>query len=77
MFPGVEYDLEQWLSLAVTCCRGVQNSYHDIPEAAFMPFQAHGAGFIAEQLALAVLVLRGAVVRQQLVNFEQPVTRKN
>ena len=78
MFHQVEYDLEQWLSLAVTLLsQRVQNiAIMTSPKPPSFRFKHMELVSLQEQLALAVLVLRGAVVRQQLVNFEQPVTKE-
>ena len=78
MFYQVEYDLEQWLSLAVTLLsQRVQNiAIMTSPKPPSCRFKHMELVSLQEQLALAVLVLRGAVVRQQLVNFEQPVTKE-
>jgi heat-inducible transcriptional repressor len=78
MFHQVEYNLEQWLSLAVTLLsQRVQNiAIMTTPKPPSCRFKHMELVSLQEQLALAVLVLRGAVVRQQLVNFEQPVTQE-
>ncbi len=78
LFHQVEYNLEQWLSLAVTLlAQRVQNiAIMTSPKPPSCRFKHMELVSLQEKLALAVLVLRGAVVRQQLVNFEQPVTQE-
>ncbi|MDD4923569.1 MAG: heat-inducible transcriptional repressor HrcA [Dehalococcoidales bacterium] len=78
LFHQVEENLEQWLSLAVTLLsQRVQNiAIMTSPKPPSCRFKHMELVSLQEQLALAVLVLRGAVVRQQLVNFEQPVTQE-
>ncbi len=78
LFHQVEENLEQWLSLAVTLLsQRVQNiAIMTSPKPPSCRFKHMELVSLQEHLALAVLVLRGAVVRQQLVNFEQPVTQE-
>jgi heat-inducible transcriptional repressor len=78
LFHQVEENLEQWLSLAVTLLsQRVQNiAIMTSPKPPSCRFKHMELVSLQEHLALAVLVLRGATVRQQLVNFEQPVTQE-
>ncbi len=78
LFHQVEENLEQWLSLAVTLLsQRVQNiAIMTSPKPPSCRFKHMELVSLQENLALAVLVLRGAMVRQQLVNFEQTVTQE-
>ncbi|MFA5629534.1 MAG: heat-inducible transcriptional repressor HrcA [Dehalococcoidales bacterium] len=78
MFHQVEESIEQWLALAVTLlAQQVQNiAVMTTPKPPSCRFRHMELVSLQDHLALAVLVLRGAVVRQQLINFEQPVTHE-
>lgn len=73
LFHQVEEELEQWLSLAVTLiAQQVQNvAIVTMPKPAACQLKHFELVSLQDQLALAVLVLRGAKVRQQLVALDQ------
>jgi heat-inducible transcriptional repressor len=73
LFHQVEEELEEWLNLAVALiARRVQNvAIVTKPKPAACQFKHLELVSLQEHLALVVLVLRGARVRQQLVNFDQ------
>lgn len=78
LFHQVEENLEQWLSLAVTLlAQRVQNiAIMTSPKPPSCRFKHMELVSLQEHLALAVVVLRGATVRQQLVNFEHPIKQE-
>jgi heat-inducible transcriptional repressor len=78
LFHQVEDKLEEWLNLAVTLlAQQVKNvAVVTTPRPAAAKFKHMELVSIQPQLALAVLVLHGAKVRQQLVNFEEPTTQE-
>lgn len=78
MFHQVEENIEQWLALAVSLlAQRVQNiAIMTSPKPPSCRFKHMELVSLQEHLALTVLVLGGAVVRQQLVNFEHPVTQE-
>ncbi len=73
LFHQVEEELEQWLSLAVTLiAQRVQNvAVVTMPKSAACQLKHLELVSLQDQLALVVLVLRGARVRQQLVTLDQ------
>ena len=78
LFHQVEDKLEEWLNLAVTLlAQQVKNvALVTTPRPAAAKFNHMELVSIQPQLALAVLVLHGAKVCQQLVNFEEPTTQE-
>ncbi len=77
LFHQVEYDLERWLSLAVTL---IAQQSHNVavatkPKPPACQFKHLEIVSLHERLALAVLVLRGVRVRQKLVNLNQPISQ--
>ena len=77
LFHQVENDLEEWLRLAVTlAARLVQNvAIATTPKPASCHFKHLELVALRDLLALAVLVLRGARVKQQLIIFDQAITQ--
>ncbi len=78
LFHQVEDKLEEWLNLAVTLlAQQVKNvAVVTTPRPAAAKFKHMELVSIQPQLALVVLVLHGAKVCQQLVNFEEPATQE-
>ena len=79
LFHQVEDKLEEWLNLAVTLlAQQVKNmAVVTTPRPTAAKFKHMELVSIQPQMALVVLVLHGAKVRQQLVNFEEPVTQES
>ena len=77
LFHQVEKGLEKWLSLAATLlAQQVQNvAVVTTPKSADCRFKHVELVHLQETLALAVLVLHGAKVRQQLILFDQVVSQ--
>ncbi|HLB28449.1 MAG TPA: heat-inducible transcriptional repressor HrcA [Dehalococcoidales bacterium] len=77
LFHQIELELEAWLELAATLTsQKVQNvALISTPRPEACQFKRLELVSLQEMLALAVLVLRGAKVRQQLVAFEQPISQ--
>ena len=77
LFHQVEQDLEQWLSLAVTLlAQRAQNvAVVTKPKPPACQFKYLELVSLHDQLALAILVLRGAKLRQKLINLEQPMNQ--
>jgi heat-inducible transcriptional repressor len=73
LFHQVEEELEEWLSLAVALiAQRVQNvALVTKPKPTACQFKHLEMVALQYHLALVVLVLRGARVKQQLVNFDQ------
>lgn len=78
LFHQVEEDLEEWLSLAVELiAQRVQNvAVVTTPKPIACQFKHLELVSLQDHLALVVLVLQGAKVRQQLINFEQAITQE-
>ncbi len=78
LFHQVEDKLEEWLNLAVTLlAQQVKNvALVTTPRPASARFKHLELVSIQPQLALAVLVLHGAKVRQQLINFDAPTPQE-
>ncbi|MEN8614716.1 heat-inducible transcriptional repressor HrcA [Dehalogenimonas sp. THU2] len=75
LFHQVEKEMENWLSLAVGL---VSQRAHNVavvtqPRQTSARFHRLELVTLQESLALAVLIMRGARVRQQLISFETPV----
>jgi heat-inducible transcriptional repressor len=79
LFHQVEDKLEEWLNLAVTLlAQQVKNvALVTTPRPASSRFKHLELVSIQPQLALAVLVLHGAKVRQQLINCDAPTSQEN
>jgi len=78
LFHQVEDKLEEWLSLAVTLlAQQVKNvAMVTTPRPVAAQYKHMELVSIQPQLALLVLVLQGAKVRQQLVSFEEAMTQE-
>lgn len=77
LFHQVEKDLEEWLSLAATLtAQLVQNvAIVAMPKTANCQFKHLELVALKDLLALVVLVLRGARLKQQLVTFDQAISQ--
>ncbi|MBA7657345.1 Heat-inducible transcription repressor HrcA [subsurface metagenome] len=77
LFHQVEKDLEEWLSLAATLtAQLVQNvAIVAMPKTANCQFKHLELVALKDSLALVVLVLRGARLKQQLITFDQAVSQ--
>ncbi len=78
MFHQVELELEAWLDLAATLTsQKVQNMVLiSKPKPEACQFKRLELVSLQESLALVVVVLRGAKVRQQLVTFDHAVSQQ-
>jgi len=77
LFHQVERDLQEWLSLAAALmARLVQNvAIVTVPKPEHCEFKYLEMVSLKDSLALVVLVLHGARVKQQLLTFDQIVTQ--
>ncbi len=77
LFHQVEKELEEWLRLAAALtARFVQNvAIVTMPKPVNCRFKHIELVALQDSLALVVLVLRGARVKQQLVTFDQVITQ--
>ncbi len=77
LFHQVERDLEDWLSLAAALtAQLVQNvAVVTLPKPDQCRFRHLELVAIRESLVLVVLVLHGAILRQQLITFDQPISQ--
>jgi len=77
LFHQVERELEEWLSLAATLtAQLVQNvAIVAIPKPANFQFKHLEVVALQEELALVIVVLHGARLRQQLITFDQTVSQ--
>jgi len=77
LFHQVEEEMEEWLSLATTLiARLAQNvALVTTPKAVDCQFKHLELVSLQDSLALVVLVLRGARVRQQLITFNQAISQ--
>ena len=77
LFHQVERELEKWLSLAATLlARHVQNiAVITMPKPTDCRFKHLELVALQDSLALVVLVLHGAKVKQQLIIFDQVVSQ--
>jgi heat-inducible transcriptional repressor len=77
LFHQVELDLEEWLNLAAALLSQMVQSVAVVtmPKPADCRFKYLELVSLQETVALSILVLQGAHVRQQLINFRQPVTQ--
>jgi len=78
LFHQVERELENWLSLAATLtAQLVQNvAVVTLPKPANCQFQHLELVALKDSLALVVLVLQGATLRQQLITFDQAISQE-
>ncbi len=77
LFHQVEKEMENWLSLAAGL---VSQRVHNVavvtqPKQTSSRYHHLELVTLQENLALAVLILRGAKVRQQLVSFDNPISQ--
>ena len=77
LFHQVERELEEWLSLAATLtAQLVQNvAIVTMPKPANCQFKHLELVALKDSLALVVLVLHGARLRQQLITFDQVISQ--
>lgn len=77
LFHQVEGELEAWLNLAATLTAQKSNNIAlvSLPRTPACQFKHLELVNLQDSLALLVLVLRGAKVRQQLITFETAVTQ--
>jgi len=77
LFHQVERDMEEWLRLAATVtARLAQNvALVTLPKPVNCRLQHLEVILLQESLALVVLVLRGAKLKQQLIAFDQVTTQ--
>jgi heat-inducible transcriptional repressor len=77
LFHQVERELEEWLSLAATLtAQLVQNvAIVTMPKPANCQFKHLELVAIRDSLALVVLVLHGARLKQQLITFDQVISQ--
>ena len=77
LFHQVEKELEEWLNLAATLiAQMVQNAaVVTTPKAEACQFKHLELVSLQDSMALVILVLTGAKVRQQLVIFDQIITQ--
>ncbi|MFC2005268.1 heat-inducible transcriptional repressor HrcA [Chloroflexota bacterium] len=77
LFHQVEQELEGWLNLAATLtAQRVQNvALVTMPKTEACQFKHLELVNLQDSLALLVLVLRGAKVRQQLITFDQVISQ--
>lgn len=78
LFHQVERELEDWLSLAATLtAQLVQNmAVVTLPKPAHCQFRHLELVALKDSLALVVLVLHGAMLRQQLITFDQAISQE-
>jgi len=78
LFHQVERELEDWLSLAATLtAQLVQNvAVVTLPKPANCRFRHLELVALKDSLALVVLVLYGALLRQQLITFDQAISQE-
>jgi len=77
LFHQVEENLEEWLGLAVTLlAQRVQNvAVITMPKPPACKLKHLELVSLQDCMALVVLVLHGAILRQQLINFNKPVSQ--
>jgi len=77
LFHQVERELDEWLSLAATLtAQLVQNvAIVTMPKPANCQFKHLELVALKDSLALVVLVLHGARLRQQLITFDQTISQ--
>ena len=77
LFHQVEREMEEWLSLAATLtAQLVQNvAIVALPKTAKCQFKHLELVYLRESLALVVLVLQGARLKQQLITFDKAISQ--
>ncbi len=77
LFLQVAAELEEWLSLAVTITAQLAHNMAvvTIPRSAHCQFKHLELVTLQDSLALVVLVLHGARVKQQLITFDQAISQ--
>jgi len=77
LFHQVEQEMEEWLSLAATlAAQLVQNvAIVAMPKTAHCQFKHLELVYLRESLALVVLVLQGARLKQQLITFDKAISQ--
>ena len=77
LFHQVEGELEEWLSLAATLTAQLAQNVAIVamPKPANLQFKHLEVIALQEELALLIVVLHGARLRQQLITFERPVAQ--
>ena len=77
LFHQVEREVEEWLSLAATLlAQTVKNvAVVSLTKSADCKFKHIELVSLQDSLALFILVLHGARVRQKLISFDQPVSQ--
>ena len=77
LFHQVEREIEKWLSLAATLIAQLAKNVAvvTIPKPVDCNFKHLELVALQDSLALVVLVLRGAKVKQQLITFDQVVSQ--
>jgi heat-inducible transcriptional repressor len=77
LFHQVEGELERWLSLAATLTAQLAQNAAIVamPKAASFRLKYLEVIALQEELALVIVVLHGARIRQQLITFERPIAQ--
>jgi heat-inducible transcriptional repressor len=77
LFHQVEGELEKWLSLAATLTAQLAQNVAIVamPKTANLQFKHLEVIALQEELALVIVVLHGARLRQQLITFDQQVAQ--
>jgi len=77
LFHQVEKDLEEWLSLAATLTAQLVHNVAIVamPKTSRCQFKHLEMVALKESLALVVLVLEGARLKQQLITFDQAISQ--
>jgi heat-inducible transcriptional repressor len=77
LFHQVERQLEEWLSLAATLTAQLAQNVAIVamPKTANLQLKHLEAIALQEETALVIVVLHGAKIRQQLLNFDQPLAQ--
>jgi heat-inducible transcriptional repressor len=77
LFHQVEGELEEWLSLAASLTAQLAQNVAIVamPKPANLQFKHLEVIALQEELALLIVVLHGARLRQQLITLERPVTQ--
>jgi len=77
LFHQVEREMEAWLSLAATLMARLAHNVAVVtmPKPVDCQFKYLELVALQDSLALIVLVLHGAKVKQQLITFEQPMSQ--
>jgi heat-inducible transcriptional repressor len=78
LFHQVERELEEWLNLTT---RLIANQVHNMavvtqPRPASSKFHHLELVYLSSNKALGVIILRGAIVKQQLISFEDSINQE-